>query len=572
MTTPSGPVTRLPTATAREIFDRTIVPVLLADAFPHPHPYAVIVVGQPGSALESWTSKRRARNMDTAPCMLDLHSLRTLFPGYARLCRELGAVAAAAHIQPDVHRWLTMSVEFLRARRAAVIIEDDLPSPTTAAHIVDRMTAGPDPYPVEVALLAVPVEESRLALLETYQHTTELLGHANEPDQALHDHAYAAVRDIARWSDTESRIAATAVHSGSSEAPTVIRRTNPAATETRFGATWPAPAETLPMQVLFDVERDRGWDLARSRQWVRAHASLATRMAPRWRTDLADLEQAAASKLMFTTFWRSRSVGLTFGYYPVVTTTDVEVLVDLLADHDRVLIGVVDPHADPDVARSPAEFTGPLADLDRVADDASTMLTPGEQVAMWRAVLHDLQTQDRVDVTVIPRPELDPADFWQRFPATEYRLVLPAPPPHSDRSPSIAHAYRQTLTGFVHLHHPRLGQGPYRDLDSVRRAFHNGDPGWERQLARGALAAFYAADGPSRVLDTPPAEPGFRAVAALDAFTDLTTGARTPNTSIRLAIESALPPAAHAVPDLTATDAPSPGPGPAHGPAPGPSP
>ncbi len=114
--------------------------------------------------------------------------LRQFHPDYARLMREEPLSMPAATAQAS-GQWIGMAADYLRAQRSDVLIETTLRSPEAMAQTISAFRqAG---YVVELRVVAVPQEVSRLSTVERYTRQVEDTGAGRWTPAAAHDEAYA---------------------------------------------------------------------------------------------------------------------------------------------------------------------------------------------------------------------------------------------------------------------------------------------------------------------------------------------------------------------------------------------
>lgn len=145
----------------------------------------VYTAGQPGSGK----SQANARATLARPSLVSVigDDLRPFHPDYGRLMREdpgsMPRVTAQA-----AGRWVEMSANYLRERRADVLIETTLRSPTAMMRTITAFRqAG---YVVELHALAVPPEVSRLGTIERYLRQAQESGAGRWTPSSIHDEAF----------------------------------------------------------------------------------------------------------------------------------------------------------------------------------------------------------------------------------------------------------------------------------------------------------------------------------------------------------------------------------------------
>ena len=164
-------------------------------------PVLVYTGGQPGAGKSRANERVAQARPSLVPIIGD--DLRQFHPCYARLMREdplaMPAVTAQASGQ-----WIGMSAEYLRDQRADVLIETTLRSPDAmASTIASFRNAG---YVVELRVVAVPHEVTRLSTVERYTGQIEATGAGRWTPAFAHDEAYTRAAGTA-----ESLLAAGAV-------------------------------------------------------------------------------------------------------------------------------------------------------------------------------------------------------------------------------------------------------------------------------------------------------------------------------------------------------------------------
>ncbi len=113
--------------------------------------------------------------------------LRQFHPDYPRLMREDPLAMPTATAQAS-GQWIGMSAEYLREQRADVLIETTLRSPEAMASTISSFQdAG---YVVELRVVAVPHEVSRLSTVERYTSQIDAVGAGRWTPAAAHDEAY----------------------------------------------------------------------------------------------------------------------------------------------------------------------------------------------------------------------------------------------------------------------------------------------------------------------------------------------------------------------------------------------
>lgn len=158
-------------------------------------PALVYTGGQPGAGKSRANERVAQARPSLVPIIGD--DLRQFHPDYARLMREDPLSMPEATAQAS-GRWIGMAADYLREQRADVLIETTLRSPDAmAATIAGFREAG---YVVELRVVAVPHEVSRLSTVERYAGQVEATGAGRWTPAAAHDEAFAratgTVRDL----------------------------------------------------------------------------------------------------------------------------------------------------------------------------------------------------------------------------------------------------------------------------------------------------------------------------------------------------------------------------------------
>lgn len=176
----------------RERFETRIVPYLddlceqARDGSSWP-PVLVYTAGQPGAGKSRANERAAQARPSLVPIIGD--DLRQFHPAYAQIMRDDPASMPerTAHASGQ---WIAMSAHYLRERRADVLIETTLRSPEAmASTIASFREAG---YVVEMRVVAVPEEVSRLATIERYAGQVTSTGVGRWTPSDMHDAAYAA--------------------------------------------------------------------------------------------------------------------------------------------------------------------------------------------------------------------------------------------------------------------------------------------------------------------------------------------------------------------------------------------
>ncbi|WP_194829274.1 zeta toxin family protein [Nocardia sp. XZ_19_231] len=491
--TPVGGAHRLPAEQAREIFETQIAPALLAHAVTSDNPQVVFVTGQTGAGKTAAASEV-AQEIDglAAPVRLDIAMFRGFYPDFPELARDLDLVGLTERVDADTHRWLDMSMQYLHARRADVIVEHPMDTRATADHLITmfaKTDQGPK-YRIEIAHVVASAPESRLNTMIRYQDSVDRLGFGRHLDDDAHDVRFEQALVSADWLDDDPRVDAVSIYRrGLSGAQARAYRVP--------DGDWSSPT---PTATVIETLRARRWSVEDSREWVRGFASLWARMEPQFRQTLSRTWQQAQAHL--DPAWdtgKSTSSAVTFGRYQVPTMQQLDTIVAMLQTHPRVVIGVID------IDRSPMppgsaypQWAGFLAERDREAHPDRNPMLVNTVLKMWHDVLEDNGLSDRVQLVGIPRPESNPAAFEAMFPRDRFDLALPT------QDGNIAHRQRNEAFADL-LARPVVAVEPMtRYQPDPAQLYNAGNPRWERAIPRAALPAFHAADGPRQLFESRP--------------------------------------------------------------------
>lgn len=149
-------------------------------------PVVVYVDGQPGAGKSRANERATQERPSLVPVIGD--DLRQFHPDYARLMRD-DPLAMPEVTSQASGRWIGMSADYLREQRADVLIETTLRSPDAMARTIEGFReAG---YVVELRVVAVPQEVSRLSTVERHTGQIEVSGAGRWTPAIAHDEAYA---------------------------------------------------------------------------------------------------------------------------------------------------------------------------------------------------------------------------------------------------------------------------------------------------------------------------------------------------------------------------------------------
>lgn len=179
-------MTDLNSAALAAIFDDVIRPRYDARIVaPSAQSTFVLVGGQPGAGKTESLAAAQLR----VPAALSVNgdALRLYHPEYAEVMAT-DPLRMPAVTQQAANAWVHMSLDYLRERRASVLMETTLRDPAAVHRTLSEFRdAG---YEVQLQLIAVPETVSRLGTLERYLGQVERDGSGRWAPSAVHDAAY----------------------------------------------------------------------------------------------------------------------------------------------------------------------------------------------------------------------------------------------------------------------------------------------------------------------------------------------------------------------------------------------
>lgn len=178
-------------AQLREIFRQRIRPQFdRTGSFTHAEsaPTVVLLGGQPGSGKSRAVGRVKAQYPGIVPVVGD--DLRAYHPDYDRLMRE-DPLSMPRETGQAASRWARMAMEYLREQRRSALVETTLRQPDMVREVVTEFRqAG---YRIELRVVAVPLEVSRLGTIARYADQVERSGAGRWAVSTVHDTAAAAV-------------------------------------------------------------------------------------------------------------------------------------------------------------------------------------------------------------------------------------------------------------------------------------------------------------------------------------------------------------------------------------------
>lgn len=184
---------RLQPAEHRRIFTDLIVPFHLGEPEPRRHPVAVYVVGQPGAGKTA-ASVVVLGALRPGAVLVSGEDFRAFHPGYARLLAERQRTAGAV-LRADYRAWQDAAEEWLRRRRADVVVEAAPATGTDLLVAASRYQAAG--YRVEMLVLAVRAADSRQGTAHRFALALEHGLPSRFTTSQGHDRCYRALAALA---------------------------------------------------------------------------------------------------------------------------------------------------------------------------------------------------------------------------------------------------------------------------------------------------------------------------------------------------------------------------------------
>ncbi|WP_432251749.1 zeta toxin family protein [Streptomyces sp. HNM1019] len=259
---------RLPPAEHQRIFTDLIVPFHLGDPEPRRHPVAVYVVGQPGAGKTA-ASRLVLHAMRPGAVLVSGEDFRAFHPDYGRLLAERPRTAGAL-LRADYRAWQNAAEEWLRSRKADVVMEAAPATGTDLLTSASRYRAAG--YRVEMLVLAVRAADSRQGTAHRFALGLEHGLPSRFTTPHGHDRCYRALAALAATLDRHP-----AVHT-----VTVTDR-NVLAIRNREGDT----------AAVLEGERRRPYTNDEATQFAAVQRRLWT-LLPRHRSELSEITALAA--------------------------------------------------------------------------------------------------------------------------------------------------------------------------------------------------------------------------------------------------------------------------------------
>jgi hypothetical protein len=180
-------------AGADRIYSRQIRPDLLDDIDPSPHPTAVLVGGQPGSARGYVTAQIRAHLATTVgpSAVIAADDLRQYHPQW-RASDPL-ATSTTTETQDDIGRWYTRLITDAIAKGVNIVLVTSMRTPEAVSVLAARLKDAR--YEVAVVALASDRDQSRQGTLALYDLSRSAGNTPRFVPAAHHDDAYQRLRE-----------------------------------------------------------------------------------------------------------------------------------------------------------------------------------------------------------------------------------------------------------------------------------------------------------------------------------------------------------------------------------------
>lgn len=213
MISPDPAENYLSEAQSREIFDKHIRPLFIADAQPWQAgdrpPTAIILTGQSGAGKstiarriqEEWATDRGA------PVVFDADALRPFHPDYLEAKQQSWEMEDVVTLG-DARRWFETLFDASREAGMEMFPESGLREGRFESY-VGRLASPPEPIPpyrVEIAILGVSPAESRLGMLDRYNEAVARIGYGRYPGDDVHDARLAGLIATADAADADPRV------------------------------------------------------------------------------------------------------------------------------------------------------------------------------------------------------------------------------------------------------------------------------------------------------------------------------------------------------------------------------
>lgn len=273
-------------STHRLIFDRQIIPQRLAPAPHQENPVAVYLLAQPGAG-KSTTAQVLRHSLDKRGGAVHFCNdhFRPYHPEYLRLLAEEPEMAGT-YVSKDYRAWRALGEEYVRSHRIDALIEMAPSDPERFLESVEPFHSSG--YHVEVALLSVPGEMSRIGLADRYLRDRLATGSGRFPSRHGHDVSYNAIPAIADVIDAGQSV----------DVVSVMRRGQELVYQNKRArdGTWAHPPRTSQA---IHSERDRSWSSRETHQFGLALARLTARpdlLNDNGRDELANLTASFSTR------------------------------------------------------------------------------------------------------------------------------------------------------------------------------------------------------------------------------------------------------------------------------------
>lgn len=173
------------------IFTREIVPTLFRSGSPSTNPTLILVGAQPGAGKSRVNVTVMSEHPEPVVAIIG-DDLRIFHPSYADLVQGDPSVMPDATAQAS-GQWVERSIAYAAENGISVLVEGTFRRPEVTLSTAHRFKERG--FRVQVVLLAVSPEVSRLSIARRYLRDVETSGHGRFTSLAAHDAAYDAMPD-----------------------------------------------------------------------------------------------------------------------------------------------------------------------------------------------------------------------------------------------------------------------------------------------------------------------------------------------------------------------------------------
>jgi hypothetical protein len=178
----------------RRLYDRCVVPDLLAGAQSATQHVAMTIAGQPGAGLTCAAVQLRRQLTETVATAVhsSIDRLRAYHPIWAAGCDIPPLVAA--RIASDCQTWFNRLVEEVQKRRLDLVAEIETVDVKAVPKVASELRH--NRYVVQAVFVATSREESHLAMVARYEMRRRAGLAVEQPSGQNHDLAFGNVRTL----------------------------------------------------------------------------------------------------------------------------------------------------------------------------------------------------------------------------------------------------------------------------------------------------------------------------------------------------------------------------------------